>query len=451
VTADLTAASLTAATPYQGYVYAYPHKTAYRPLAPRPSLRSVWSAEDRSALFLYLHLPFCEVRCGFCNLFTRTGAPQALTDAYLGALERQARAVAEGLGQASFSAVAFGGGTPTYLTAAELDRLCDIAARFAELGPVLPGKTVPFGVEASPATATADRLSVLRDRGVTRLSLGVQSFLDREAHAAGRPQRRAEVESALGAIRSAGFATLNIDLIYGIAGQTALSWAQSLDAALAWAPEEVYLYPLYVRPLTGLWRRELPLAGDSPAPDDQRLPLYRQGREHLLSHGYEQVSMRMFRRLGAPGAVSEYSCQEDGMVGLGCGARSYTSALHYSFEYAVEVSRVRRIVEEFIASRDFSSAAVGFAMSEGERRRRHLVQSLLQAEGTDRSAYKKRFGADPLDDFGAELAPFADAGWMAVDAGAIRLTPEGLGRSDAIGPALFSPRVRALMEGYRPQ
>jgi oxygen-independent coproporphyrinogen III oxidase len=66
-------------SPYQGYVYAYPHKTAYRPLSPRPALRDVWAAEERSALFLYLHVPFCEMRCGFCNLFTRTGAPESLT------------------------------------------------------------------------------------------------------------------------------------------------------------------------------------------------------------------------------------------------------------------------------------------------------------------------------------------------------------------------------------
>jgi coproporphyrinogen III oxidase-like Fe-S oxidoreductase len=436
---------LTAATPYQGYVYAYPHKTAYRPLSPRPSLRSVWAAEDRSALSLYVHVPFCEMRCGFCNLFTRTGAPAELAAAYLAALDRQARTVADGLGAASFASVAFGGGTPTYLTAAELDSLCDIASRFTDLS------AVPFGVEASPATATADRLAVLRDRGVTRLSLGVQSFLDAEAHAAGRPQQRALVESALDRIRSLGFATLNIDLIYGIAGQTASSWQRSLDAALAWAPEEIYLYPLYVRSLTGLGRRELALIGGPATAGDQRLARYRQGRDHLLAAGYEQVSMRMFRRSGSHVPPTEYSCQEDGMVGLGCGARSYTSALHYSFEYAVEIGAVRRIIDAYVAAPDFSAAAVGFTLSDDERRRRHLIQSLLQAEGADRAFYRARFGTDPLADFAGELAQFAAAGWLEAEATAIRLTAEGLAWSDAIGPALFSPRVRALMDGYQAQ
>jgi coproporphyrinogen III oxidase-like Fe-S oxidoreductase len=159
----------------------------------------------------------------------------------------------------------------------------------------------------------------------------------------------------------------------------------------------------------------------------------------------------MFRRLGAPVASTAYSCQEDGMVGLGSGARSYTSGLHYSFEYAVEIGHVRRIIDEYIATDDFSAAAVGFALSDGERRRRHLIQSLLQAEGTDRSFYKKRFSADPWADFADELAPLADVGWVTCDASAIRLTAEGLGWSDAIGPALFSPDVRSLMDGYQAQ
>ncbi|RAY10900.1 coproporphyrinogen III oxidase family protein [Actinomadura craniellae] len=419
-------------SPYQGYVYAYPHKTAYRPLDPRPRLADVWAAEPKDALFLYLHVPFCEMRCGFCNLFTRTGAPEELTGAYLDALDRQTTATADALGDASFATAAFGGGTPTYLTAAELDRLCDIAARLAPLG------AIPLGVETSPATATPDRLAVLRDRGATRVSIGVQSFIDAEARAAVRPQKRAEVEAALAAIRAAGFPTLNIDLIYGIDGQTPQSWRYSLDTALAWEPEELYLYPLYVRPLTGLDRR----ARDW---DDQRLELYRTGRDHLLSRGYEQVSMRMFRRPGTAGDT-EYCCQTDGMVGLGCGARSYTADLHYSFEYAVGASQVRGIIDDYVRETDFGTARVGFALDGDERRRRHLLQSLLQASGVDEGLYRARFGTDPRDDFPVELGGWAERGWL--EPGALRLTPEGLAHSDAIGPALFSPRVRALMASY---
>ncbi|MGA5820191.1 STM4012 family radical SAM protein [Kitasatospora sp. NPDC094028] len=432
-------------SPYLSYVYAYPHKTAYRPLDDRPRLRELWSGEAQHALSLYLHIPFCEVRCGFCNLFTRIGSPDGLTTAYLDALDRQAVAVRAALDEgARFALAAFGGGTPTYLTAAELERLCDIAER--RMGADL--RAIPLSVEASPATATADRLKVLAARGTTRLSLGVQSFDDAEARSAVRPQKRAEVEAAIGRIRTAGFPVLNLDLIYGIDGQTEASWLRSLDAALAWQPEELYLYPLYVRPLTGLARRGE--RESEAAWDERRLVLYRSGRDHLLAHGYQQVSMRMFRRTASPQAgASEYACQTDGMVGLGCGARSYTSRLHYSFDYAVNATEVRGIIDEYVATEDFHSARHGFPMAGDEPHRRHLAQSLLQAEGMPLAEYRERFGAPPSDHFPAELAEFAEHGWLADDRDRLRLSPEGLAYSDAVGPMLFSPQVRARMKEYQ--
>ncbi|MDX3279310.1 STM4012 family radical SAM protein [Streptomyces scabiei] len=437
--------------PYQHYVYAYPHKTAYRKLPGAPRLAELWAGESRQALSLYAHIPFCEVRCGFCNLFTRIGAPDGLTGRYLDALERQAIAVREALGDEEpvrFANAAFGGGTPTYLEAAELERLCDIAER--HLGADL--RAIPLSVEASPATATADRLAVLAERGTTRLSLGVQSFVAEEARAAVRPQRRSDVEAALGRIRDAGLPVLNIDLIYGIDGQTAASWRLSLDAALAWRPEEIYLYPLYVRPLTGLGRHADPAVADREW-DETRLRRYREGRDHLLAQGYEQVSMRMFRRADAPAqGPDDHACQTDGMIGLGCGARSYTSRLHYSFDYAVGMSRIRTIIDDYTATEDFGQAVHGREVDEDEARRRHLLQSLLQARGMPVAEYRSRFGSDPYADFPAELELLAGRGWLAeAGEGLLRLSGEGLAHSDAIGPGFFSPAVRAAMAGYEPR
>ncbi|MBV2354141.1 STM4012 family radical SAM protein [Streptomyces sp. J2-1] len=448
-------------SPYRNYVYAYPHKTAYRRLPERPRLDALWAREPKDALSLYLHIPFCEVRCGFCNLFTRIGAPDGLTAAYLDALDRQATAVRDALNATGngiddhaatgtegvrFVTAAFGGGTPTFLTAAELERLCDIAEH--RMGADL--RAVPLSVEASPATATADRLAVLADRGATRLSLGVQSFIDTEARAAVRPQRRADVEAALGRVREAAIPVLNIDLIYGIDGQTEATWLHSLDAALAWHPEELYLYPLYVRPLTGLDRRR---DGPDPDWDAQRLRLYRLGRDHLLAHGYVQHSMRMFRRADAPAeGPDDYACQTDGMIGLGCGARSYTADLHYSFDYAVDMHEIRGIIDDYVSrpAADFAHAEYGRPMTPDESRRRHLLQSLLQADGLPAADYRARFGTDPADDFGPALDGFAGRGWLEHDtaSGRLRLTPEGLAHSDAIGPDLFSPDVRAAMAAY---
>ncbi|MGW6502633.1 STM4012 family radical SAM protein [Nonomuraea angiospora] len=416
--------------PYEGYVYAYPHKTAYRPLDPRPRLKEVWAGERPGAL--YVHIPFCEMRCGFCNLFTRTGAPEELVAAYLDALERQAGQVRDALEETAFTTAAFGGGTPTYLSARELTRLFDLTER--TMGVDLA--RIPLSVETSPATATPDRLTVLAERGTSRVSIGVQSFVDAEARSAVRPQKRAEVDAALNAIRASGVPVLNIDLIYGIDGQTPESWLYSLDTALGWRPEELYLYPLYVRPLTGLGKQ-------GRAWDDQRLELYWAGREHLLAAGYEQVSMRMFRLPGT-GSTTGYCCQTDGMVGLGCGARSYTSELHYSFEYAVGARHVRSIIDDYVRQDEFDVANVGFSLSLEERKRRHLIQSLLQGDGLSRRLYAERFGGDVLADFA--LDEFGE--WLLADPATVRLTAEGLAYSDAIGPALFSPEVRRLMEEY---
>src|SRR5205823_596337 len=151
------------------------------------------------------------------------------------------------------------------------------------------------------------------------------------------------VEVALGRLRAAGFPTLNLDLIYGLPGQTVASWLTSVRAALRWRPEELYLYPLYARPLTRLGRSR-------GGGDDLRPECYRQARAVLLDAGYTQVTMRMFRAAHAPGEGGPvYCCQEDGMVGVGCGARSYTRALHYATEYAVRAAGIREILTDYIA------------------------------------------------------------------------------------------------------
>ncbi|WDZ82615.1 STM4012 family radical SAM protein [Micromonospora cathayae] len=430
-------------SPYQGYLYAYPHKTAYRPLRPRPALREVWAGQPRDALFLYLHVPFCEMRCGFCNLFTRANPPAEQVRAYLGQLRRQAGRVRDALGDARFVRAAFGGGTPTYLEAGELTELFDIAEETA--GGPLAG--LPVSVETSPATATPDRLAVLAERGVTRVSIGVQSFLDAEARAAGRPQRRTEVERALDAIRASGAPVLNVDLIYGIDGQTAESWRASLDAALRWRPEELYLYPLYVRPLTGLGRR----AHSRADWDAERLARYTEAVAVLDAAGYRQESMRQFRRADVPTPDGpDYCCQDDGMVGLGCGARSYTTSLHYSFDYAVSVTEVRAVLDDYLArpADDFDHAEVGIALDAAEQRRRWLIQSLLRVDGLDPVAYRKRFGSAHTDDF-PELAELARRGWATDDG--TRLTAAGLARSDQVGPWLVSAPVRRAMTEYAPR
>ena len=433
------AETLLQGSPYGAYAYSYPHKTAYRPLDPPEPLGPLWAGERRDALFLYVHVPFCGMRCGFCNLFTKSRPADDAVAGYLAALKRQATRVRAEIGAASFARFAIGGGTPTYLDLAGLEAVLDAAG--STMGADLAA--IPGSVEVSPGTVDAEKLALLRGRGLDRASIGVESFDEDEAAAVFRPQQTATVERALGMIREAGFPVLNLDLIYGLPGQTTASWLASVRRALRFAPEELYLYPLYVRPLTGLGKR-------GRAWDDQRLACYREARAMLRSEGYTQHSMRMFRGPHAPAeAGPAYRCQEDGMVGLGCGARSYTSALHYSSEYAVSGRGVAAILADYASRPDeaFGFADYGFRLDDDERRRRYIVQSLLSSEGLDLARYADRFGTAALDDL-PELADLKSVGLADCGDGVLRLTEAGLERSDAIGPWLESARVRALKEAY---
>jgi oxygen-independent coproporphyrinogen-3 oxidase len=279
--------------PYQGYAYAYPHKTAYRSLEPPENLAKVWAGEDKSALFLYFHIPFCEMRCGFCNLFTLANPDGDLVERYLDQLDVQVSAVMEQLGRLTFARLAIGGGTPTLLTVPQLERLFSLVQRLTRQDVL----QIPASVETSPLTATPERLVFLKESRVSRISIGVQSFVEAEVRAAGRSQRTHQVYTALDAIRRAEIPTLNVDLIYGLPGQTPASWQQSLEDSLRWQPEEIYLYPLYVRPLTGL-------DGRQPVGDDIRQELFRQGRDYLLAQSYTMRSMRLFQRQNAPQTMS---------------------------------------------------------------------------------------------------------------------------------------------------
>ncbi|MBS1153164.1 MAG: coproporphyrinogen oxidase family protein [Myxococcaceae bacterium] len=433
---------LLAGSPYQQYLYGYPHKTAYRRLEqPRP-LGQVWSGEDKAALFLYVHVPFCEMRCGFCNLFTAAGPTADGVTRYLDTLEREVRAVKAALGPAGFARAAVGGGTPSFLEPRQLHRVFDL------MGDVLgaPLGKIPISVELSPETTTAEKVRVLRERGADRVSIGIQSFLDAEVAAVKRPQQRADVERALDLLRAEPFGTLNLDFIYGIEGQTIGSFLQSLQRSQRWRPEELYLYPLYVRPLTYLGKA-------ARAWDDLRLSLYRAGRDWLKSNGYRQISMRMFRRVDAPFAAAPvYRCQEDGMVGVGVGARSYTRGLHYSSEFAVGSRAVRGMIDSYCErpAESFTAAHHGFALSAAEQQRRCAILSLLSEEGLSRATFLARFGV-PADQALPQLAELIAHGLGREEGGVLRLTEAGLERSDVIGPWLHSDAVDAAMRQWEEQ
>jgi oxygen-independent coproporphyrinogen-3 oxidase len=420
------------------YQYGYPHKTSYRIFPEAKTLESVWSAEDQRALSLYLHVPFCEMRCGFCNLFTVAGPLEPVMERFINTLEREASVVRSALPKAQFARVTVGGGTPSLLPPHLLARALDVLEK--TMG--APVQDVPFCVEVSPETLTQEKAKLLVDRGVDRISIGVQSFLESETKSLARPQERKIVDAALDTLRGTGVETLNLDLIYGIEGQTPASFLESIHTALKWKPEELYLYPLYVRPKTFLGK-------STRAWDDFRLELYRVGRDALFAAGYRQISMRCFRASHAPAPFGPaYRCQDDGMVGLGVGARSYTNSMHYSSEWAVTPKAVRGIIDAYCERDDASFAQVhhGITLDEAEQRRRHLILSLL-ADGLDAEIYAQKFSRDAAADF-PELSELVDLGMAQWLDGSWLLTPRGVELSDSIGPWLQSSKVTSMMKEY---
>jgi len=424
---------------YAGYAYSYPHKHSYRRLSPLP-IKALWQAEQKDALYLYMHLPFCEMRCGFCNLFTIAHPQQHMVDAYLKTLAREAAAIKELVAPQRFAQLAVGGGTPTFLNLHQLEKLfaiirslgCDVTA-------------VPASFEMSPATITREKLAFLIDQGIDRASMGVQSFVEQETKALGRPQQNKQVYEALERLQQYSFATVNIDLIYGAYGQTLDSWLYSVQEVIKAGVQEVFIYPLYVRPLTGINKM-------NQAAEDKRFVFYREAKQLLLAAGYTQLSMRMFQKQTQQSKPQgrSYACQEDGMIGLGAGARSYTRAVHYSSEYAVARQNIRSIIETYINKEQFNEADYGIVLSEEEQQRRYVIKSVLHGSGLNIQRYSQLFNLSVLEQFPL-LQELLQNGMATLQNNVLQLTSTGMDYADAIGPALYSEPIKELITAFELQ
>lgn len=421
---------------FESYAYSYPHKHSYRGFEP-VRLKTLWEQEKKDALFLYLHLPFCEMRCGFCNLFTIANPKDDMVDAYLRALEREAHILRQEVEPSGFAQMAVGGGTPTFLELPQLEKLFEIIRGMGAVP-----ESIPVSFEMSPQTITAAKAELLLAQGVSRISIGIQSFLETEQKALGRPQKNKEVFAALDLLKKYPFQTLNVDLIYGAQGQTVDSWLFSVDQAIRYEVEEVFIYPLYIRPLTGITK-------SGSLPEDNRWELYLAAKQMLTDAGYRQVSMRMFRRTETDTPATFYSCQEDGMIGLGAGARSYTKAVHYSSEYAVARHNIKSIIDRYTARSpdDMRYADYGITLSPEEQQRRFIIKSILHGSGLDMERYRVLYGNSPMHNY-PQLQLLIDQG-LAIQTGTLLiLTCTGIDYSDAIGPWLYSSGIKERINNF---
>ncbi len=419
-------------TPYVQYMYSYPHKTAYRELT-GIYLKDYAGQLSQQANGLYFHIPFCQSKCGYCNLFSVTGQSETFMTDYVDAMERHARQVAQVLPEdVRFSDLTLGGGTPLLLSTAQLERVFGMAE--SVLG--FSSGNAPIVVETSPVQTTREKLEILKAHHVTRVSMGVQSFYDEELKILNRTHRVAEVERAITFLKEASFPCLNLDLIYGIPGQTVEGLLTSAKRAVSYEPEELFVYPLYIKAGTYLSKR-------GTLRQEDTYEMYVALRDYLKSEGYVPYSMRRFVKNGDVNHTE--SCGFDSTISIGCGGRSYVGNLHFCTPYAVRQSACLEILQQYINEEDYLQVRHGYVLSEDEQRRRYVIKNILFGCGLDKKEYQQLFGGEPEQDYPV-LKQWLKKGMAVVTADRMYLTEEGVGFSDYLGPMLISEEVREKME-----
>jgi oxygen-independent coproporphyrinogen-3 oxidase len=267
------------------------------------------------SIALYIHVPFCERKCTYCDFNSYAGLDD-LMPAYTEALANEIRLWGS-VERYRVRTVFFGGGTPSELP---LTNLARILAAVREAFNVEPGAEVTL--EANPGTVDEAYLRGLRDLGVNRLSLGVQSFDDAELQALTRIHSAAEAREAFAAARAAGFERINLDLIYGLPHQSFERWRANVDEAIRLRPEHVSCYALSVEPGTVLFKQVR--AGRTPGPDpDLQADMYEYAVEALAAAGYERYEISNW---ALPGEVCRHNLvywHNEPYLGVGCGAHSY--------------------------------------------------------------------------------------------------------------------------------
>jgi oxygen-independent coproporphyrinogen-3 oxidase len=368
---------------------------------------------------LYVHIPFCETKCPYCD-FNSFAVEGLDVDGYLDALAREmdARGV-----PSSPSTVFVGGGTPTVVEPEQLDRyLEDLTAR---LDPD-PGRE--FTVEANPGSLTAEKVAVLRSRGVNRLSIGAQSLIDRHLETLGRVHRADDVEEAVRLGREGGIARLSLDFIYGVPGMQRREWMWTLERAIDWDPGHLSCYALIFEPGTEFTRRRR--AGTMrPIPEEDELFCFRWTERRLRQASYERYEISNFAR---PGQASRHNLNywhNGSYAGFGAGAHSYLDRRRFGNE--------RRLDRYVALVKERGDAAVSEeSLPDEEAVRETVALGLRTASGVDLAAVGRRFGIDAPSLLSPTVRELESA--SLIESGPqLRLTRRGWRLADAVSAAFL--------------
>ncbi len=367
------------------------------------------------SLGLYIHVPFCERKCPYCDFNTYAGL-QRLYAPYARALAREITLAGEALSHPPARTVFLGGGTPTVLPTELLGEILEAVRRAFAL---LPDAEIT--AEANPGTVDRARFAGLRALGVNRLSMGAQSFHDDELRFLGRIHSAEDVERAFAAARAAGFDNVNLDLIYGLPGQPVDKWRRTLAQAVALGPEHISCYALTVEAGTPLarWVEERRV---SPPDDDLAADLYEEAEASLAAAGYEHYEISNWARQAEADHRAQHNLiywRNEPYLGFGAGAHSSLGGRRWWNVRAPE-AYIRRLESGEGVTEGEETIDETLAMGETMMLGLRLVQ-----EGVSREAFAKRHGRDLEEVYADELQELERWGLIERSRARVRLTRRG--------------------------
>ncbi|OUN25761.1 radical SAM family heme chaperone HemW [Pseudoflavonifractor sp. An85] len=382
-------------------------------------------------LGLYVHIPFCRSKCDYCDFYSLAGKEDRMDD-YQKALLRhivESGAVARSY---ALNSIYIGGGTPTWYGEKRLvELLRTIKRRFCL------SKDVEITLEANPDSVDVKMLRHLRRVGVNRISMGMQSGNDQELCAIHRPHTYQQVVEAVAAVRQAKIQNLNLDLIYGLPGQTQESWEETVEKALDLAPEHLSCYGLMVEEGTPLAQRVA--RGETLPDEDQQAALYLWTVERLAKAGYEQYEISNFAKSGRQSRHNMKYWMGHPYMGLGAAAHSDFGGRRYSF-----VSDLDSYIQGMLQGGEVVDESE--EITRRERGSEYLMLRLRTVHGIDEWEYRREYMMN-FEPLAAKLAEFEQRGWARRRGRRWQFTPEGFLLSNQLIGQLLELQENATLGG----
>jgi oxygen-independent coproporphyrinogen-3 oxidase len=377
-------------------------------------------------LALYVHIPFCTAKCGYCD-FNSYAGQESLMRPYAEAVAREAALWAPHLAGRTVTTVFFGGGTPSLLPLAEMSVISEALRREFDLS---PDAEVSF--EANPGTVDAAKLEGFRALGFNRVSFGVQSFHDADLLDLDRIHSGEEAAQAFRWARAAGFDNVNLDLIFGLAGQGMAQWQDNVERALALGPEHLSLYALTLEEGTPLTRDVERGRRAGPDPDLQA-DMYEWSRERLQAAGYRHYEVSNWARPGRECRHNLAYWRNQDWLGLGAGAHSHL--FDQRFAAAATPSRYVALVAEARPAEGPLGPGLLASMPQvtfrdpGDRRREMaetVILGLRLRDGVSLADFEQRFGQTLASAFPQGLRETLELGLTELTQTHLRLRDEAV-------------------------